>query len=456
MGTTPIITTKPVTAKLAKDLYSIQTLSEKDKEQLRTLIIDYFAATYAGYKQNRAFNEAVERIVYPSAAGPEESHVFLQSRKYPAGKAAFMNALYGHGAELDDGNKKAAGHAGVHLIPAVFALAEKLGSTQEDVLLALAAGYEAYIRISSAAMPGMVKHGFHSTGMAGTLGCAAACARLYHLDAQGIEDAIALATTLSGGLLSYGDSRPAIKPLNPGKAAENGIFAAMLASQGVQGPTEALEGQNGWFHAVTDQVFEDMLEGGDHLLLHDCYFKLYPSCRHTHCGIEAAVDLHAQVKDRLDEIEKVSVYIYPNAIRLAGIRMPGDQDETKFSIYYTLACGLKNGSYGIADMDPPNLSKEIVGIINKTELIPDETMEDRARNIRGARVEIAMKDGEKIGETVLVPKGDPEKPLTRADIIDKLHVCAQGQADEGTLSRLVDMIVKMGGEERFVNPMTAV
>ena len=456
MGSTPIITTKPITAKLAQDLYSIQVLSEKDKAQLRTLIIDYFAATYAGYKQNRAFNDAVEKVVYASATEPEESCVFLQGKKLPAGKAAFMNAVYGHGAELDDGNKKAAGHAGVHLIPAVFALADKLGSSQNDVLIALATGYETYIRISSAAMPGMVKRGFHSTGMAGTLGCAAACARLYHLDAQGIEDAIALATTLTGGLLSYGDSRPAIKPLNPGKAAENGIFAAMLASIGVQGPTEALEGQNGWFHAVTDHVFEDMLAGSDHLLLHDCYFKLYPSCRHTHCGIEAAVDLHSQVKDRLNEIEKVNVYIYPNAIRLAGIKMPKDQDETKFSIFYTLACGLKNGSYGIADMDPPNLSEEIVGIINKTELIPDVAMEDRAKSIRGARLEIIMKSGERLSETVLVPKGDPEKPLTREDIIDKLHVCSRGQADEQTIRKLVDTIVKIDGDEPFVNPMIVI
>ena len=440
-----------VTEKLACDLWAIQTLDEKDREQLRTLIIDFFAAAYAGYKQNRAFNAAVERVVF-DFCGEGESFVFLQDRKYPAGKAAFMNALYGHGAELDDGNKKAAGHAGVHLIPAVFALADRLESTQDDVLLALAAGYEAYIRISSAAQPGMVQHGFHSTGMAGTLACAAACARLFHLDPAGIEDAIALATTMTGGLLSYGDSRPAIKPLNPAKAAENGIFAAMLAHEGVRGPSEALEGPNGWFHAVTDRVFGEMLEGSGHLLLHDCYFKLYPSCRHTHCGIEAGVNLHAKV--RPDEIEKVRVFIYPNAIKLAGIRLPKDQDETKFSIFYTLACALVNGRYGIADMDPPNLSPEITGMIDKIELIPDESMEDRAKSIRGARVELLLRGGRTLSETVLVPKGDPEKPLTRADIVEKLHVCAAGQADVATLAELTDSIASMGGAAPFVNPMS--
>ncbi len=441
-----------LTTELAQDLFKIE-LKEQDKEQLKTLIIDFFAAAYAGYKQNKDFNKRVEAIVY-SQGGTEESYVLFQKRKYPVRLAAFMNSLYGHGAELDDGNKKAAGHAGVHLIPAVFALADKLGSTNEDVLLALATGYEAYIRISSAAQPGLVARGFHSTGVAGTLACAAACARLYHLDAQGIEDAIALATTMTGGLLSYGDSRPAIKPLNPGKAAENGVFAAMLAKEGIQGPTESLEGQNGWFHAATEKYDVECLKGSDHLLLHDCYFKLYPSCRHTHCGIDAGVSLHEKVDAK--NIDAVNVYIYPNAIKLAGIKIPKDQDETKFSIQYTLACALLNGSYGIADMYPPKLTEEILGMIERTKLISDASMEDRSRGIRGTRVEVVLKDGSTIEETVLVPKGDPEKPLSRNDIIEKLRVCSQGQADEEVLLTLVNTIEKMSGTDRFENPIKVI
>ena len=441
-----------LTSDLCRALAKIR-LMEADKAQLRTLIIDFFAAAYAGFQQNRTFHEKVERVVYPQS-GARESWVLFQDRKYPARLAAFMNALYGHGAELDDGNKNAAGHAGVHLIPAVFALADKLGSDNEDVLLALATGYEAFIRIASAAQPGLVARGFHSTGMAGTLACAAACARLYHLDAQGIEDAMALASTMTGGLLSYGDSRPAIKPLNPGKAAENGVFAAMLASAGVQGPTEALEGPNGWFHAVTDQIHAEFLEGSDHLLLHDCYFKLYPSCRHTHCGIDAAAALHERVKG--EAIEKVTVHIYPNAIRLAGIRIPKDRDETKFSIPYTLACSLLTGSYGIADMDPPRRTPDVLDLIEKTRLVADPSMEDRTKGIRGTRVEVVLQNGQTLEETVLVPKGDPEKPLTRDDIIEKLKTCADGQADTLTLTKLVQKIEEIKGNEPFRNPMKVV
>lgn len=440
-----------LTEKLSQDLYAIQTLTKQDTEQLHKLTIDFFAAAYAGFKQNKPFHQHVEKRIFEQG-GAEESYVFLREKKMPAEKAAFLNAIYGHGAELDDGNKKAAGHAGVHLFPAVFALADKTGATCDDVLCALAVGYEAYIRISSAAQPGLVKRGFHSTGMAGTLACAAACAKLLHLDAQGIEDAIALATTMTGGLLSYGDSRPAIKPLNPGKAAENGVFAALLASAGVRGPEEALEGPNGWFHAVTDQYNATCLQGGDRLLLHDCYFKLYPSCRHTHCGIDAALALRKQAAGA--PIKTVKVYIYPNAIKLAGqIKYPKNQDETKFSIHYTLACALVKGSYGIADMDPPDLSQPVCAVIDKIKLIPDESMENREKGIRGARVCLETEDGKTYSETVLVPRGDPENPLSDADILEKLRTCAKGQADDALLEKLVTQIRAVEGDRPFVNPM---
>ena len=81
-----------LTTELAQDLFRIQDLSEQDKEQLKTLIIDFFAAAYAGYKQNATFNKAVEAVVYPQG-GVEESCVLFQDRKHPARLAAFMNSV---------------------------------------------------------------------------------------------------------------------------------------------------------------------------------------------------------------------------------------------------------------------------------------------------------------------------------------------------------------------------
>lgn len=442
-----------ITTKLAVDLSKIEYLSEEDVRQLRIIITDYFAASFAGYALNSEFNRKVEDVVFLQG-GKEESLVFMQSRRYPPRIAAFMNAVYCHGAELDDGNKKAAGHPGTHIIPAVFALADKLGSTGIDVLKAIATGYEAYIRISSAAQPGLVSRGYHSTGVVGTLGCAAACARLYHLDAKGIEDAVALATTMTGGLLSYGDSNPAIKPLNPGNAATNGLFAAMLANEGVTGPKEALEGRNGWFNAVTDEVSKKYLNSSDRLLIHECYFKLYPSCRHTHCGIDAAISLSKKVK--IDKIDKVNIFIYPNAIKLAGIKFPQNRDDTKFSIPYTFASSLINGCYRMSDMDAFEFNNEISDIIKKINLIPDNSMENRIKGIRGCRVEILSKDRQVVEKKVLIPKGDPENPITEKEILTKLSLCTQNIIEENTLHNLVDAINQIGGRDKFINPMNII
>ncbi len=436
-----------ITKYLCKKIATIDLLTCIDKKQIRLLLLDYFAATFAGYKQNKDFADKVKTVI-DQQGGIEEATVFFSDKKYPARAAAFLNSLYGHGAELDDGNKKAMGHVGVHVIPAVLALAEAEKKNQQEVMLAIACGYEAYIRISSAAQPGMVNRCFHSTGMAGSLACAVACAKLLGLDVNGIESAMSLACTMSSGLLTYSESQQMIKPLNPAKAAETGIFAAKLAQSGIKGPENCLEGPHGWFKAVSDSINEKMItdDWNDHLLIHDCYFKLYPSCRHTHCGIEAAINIHSRIN--VDEIEKVKVYIYPNAIKLAGqILYPQNADETKFSIHYTLACALKYGEYGVDYMNPPKLDKTIVDLINKIELISDEAMENREKAIRGTRVVISLNNGKQEEETILVPKGDPENPLSYDDLIYKLRVCANNLISNTQVDCLIQYINNFGKEQ---------
>ena len=96
-------------------------------------------------------------------------------------------------------------------------------------------------------------------------------------------------------------------------------------------------------------------------------------------------------------------------------------------------------------MDPPRLTEEIRRIIDCIEMIPDESMENRTRGIRGTRVEIRMMNGTVLSETVLTPKGDPENPLTREDILRKLRTCAGTQTNPESLDILVHTIDSIGG-----------
>lgn len=434
---------------LCEKLNRISVLTEQDKKQIRCLLLDFFAAMLAGYKQNADFSEKIADVIL-GQRGTEESSVFMGKRKYPSSVAAFMNSLYGHGAEMDDGNKQAMGHVGVHVMPAVLSLAEAEKISFEKIYPAIACGYEAYVRISSAAQPGLVNRCIHSTGMAGALACAVACAKLLELSDLQMESALSMACTMSSGLLTYTESQQMVKPINPAKAAETGVLAAKFARAGVQGPFNALEGPNGWFRFATDSVdYKMLLEDCPHLKIHDCYIKLYPSCRHTHCGIDAA--LHIKKRNMDKSVKTVKVNIYPNAIKLAGIKYPENQDETKFSIYYTLACALFYGAYGIDYMDISHLTPEVRELIEKTELIPDESMENRDKGIRGTKVTVTFDDGTQDEEVVQVPKGDPENPLSYDEIVDKFRLCSSGVLSEQQQTKVITYLNTLSDED-YVNP----
>ena len=436
-----------VSQDISQRVSKLRELTKEDKDAIRLLLIDFFSAMYAGYKQNKAFSDSITRVMLEQG-GKEEATVFMQKKKYPARTAAFLNALYGHGAELDDGNKKAMGHIGVHVIPAVLSLAEAELKTTKDIMLAIAAGYEVFARVSTAAQPGMVERSFHSTGMAGAIASAVACAKLLGLSAKGIESAMAFACTMSSGLLTYSESQQMIKPINPAKAAETGVFAARMAQMGLIGPENCLEGPNGWLNAVTSKYDEKVLLADyDHLLLHDTYFKLYPSCRHTHCVIEAGINLHHRIN--YENIKRIEVYIYPNAIKLAGIKFPKDADETKFSVYYTLACALLFGEYNVNYMNPPLTSERIINTINKICLIPDVSLEDSMHGVRGAKVRIYTCDNTHIEDTVLAPKGDPEKPLTVEDLLLKYNECADNLISVEKRKRIIRYLSTFGDEDYY-------
>lgn len=120
-------------------------------------------------------------------------------------------------------------------------------------------------------------------------------------------------------------------------------------------------------------------------------------------------------KVEINDIKAVNVYIYHNAIKLAGqIKYPKNNDETKFSIHYTLACALRNGYYGISDMDvSKGIDDSILNLIERINLIEDDTMENRDAGIRGARVEIIlMSTDDIIDKTVLFQKV-PENPRVK-------------------------------------------
>lgn len=420
-------------------------------ENTRKFLLDYICAALAGKKVNRTFNRAIEDYIY-SQCGTEESSSLFGTKKLPCGKAAFINACYAHGADMDDGNRKAMGHVGAHVFSTVLAIGEKLKSDEKDMIVAINVGYEVYCRMAAAAQPGLVHRGFHSTGTAGVIACAAASAKLMGLNEKQIYNSMAISVTMASGLMIVAESGQSIKPLNPAKAAECGILAAELAKNGVDGGVNPFESKKGWFHAMSESIdYQVIDEGlGKVFCIDECYIKPYPSCRHTHCGIQAALELREEYDLKPEDIENINVYIYSNAIRIAGqIKWPKTQDDSKFSICYSLACSLVYGRFSLNELDFNSVPESVRLLAEKIKLIADDSMENRDRGIRGCRVEIVCKNGNTFKNTVLIPKGDPQNPFTYEDIQSKFAQCADGVLEKDFQKKTTDKILKFGKEKHF-------
>lgn len=399
-------------------------LDSETLKRVAMFLVDYVSAVHAGYRVNGDFNESLASILFMESAPGCFSSVFFSGKKLSPMRASFLNASYAHGADMDDGSRSAMGHVGAHVISACVALCEARNLSNAALVEALVVGYDVYCRLSAAAQPQMVHRGFHSTGMAGAPACAAACAKLLGLDRSGIYHAIAISATQASGLLLVGETGQEIKPINPAKAAEAGLLSALLAEKGVVGPKDPLESSKGWFHAVSSEVdLERVLDGlGEKFAINSCYMKPYPSCRHTHSGLDAARKIRGVVGGL--PIKAAVLHTYSNAIRLAGeIAIPETSGEAKFSIQYAIACMLVRGHFGLSDLDVRDMDPNVAKLCERIELRPDDAYEDASKGVRGARLEILLENGARHNCTVLVPKGEPENPFLIGDCIEKLVNC---------------------------------
>lgn len=406
-------------------------------------IADYYAAAFAGIKVNGTFNDAVIDVI-SDMGGKQECDYIFSDKRLPAVNAAFLSACMAHGADMDDGNRKAMGHVGAHVISTALTLCQTLDVNGKDIITAVNAGYEVYNRVAAAVQPGLVHRGFHSTGTAGAIACGAVAAKLMGMDEEAVYNTMALCAVQASGLIIIAESGQSCKPINPANAAKTGILSAKIIEKGVRSSDYFLESRKGYFHAMSDEVDGNMITDGlgEVFTISESYMKPYPSCRHTHCGIECALDIRKRLPAD-SKIKDVKVYIYKNAIDIAGqIKVPKVSDDAKFSVHYSLAVALLKGHFNLGDLDISGIDDEMLRVIDSIELIPDSSMEDRDKGIRGSRVVVTTENGAAFEKTVLIPLGDAANPLTWKDLEDKLNSCSEGLLSEENQKNLMGNIRK--------------
>jgi 2-methylcitrate dehydratase PrpD len=228
--------------------------------------------------------------------------------------AAFLAGTAAHGIELDDGYRQGSVHPGCAVVPSALAIGYDMGVSGKAVVEAVVAGYESAIAIARACHPDLRQRGFHPTGVCAVFGAAAAAAKLRGLSARQIADAFGIAASSAAGLFAFVNGGADIKRLHAGHAAREGVQAALLAEQGVQGPPDVIESRDGFLQAFafgrSDQARPIALPPAVPFGITDCYIKPYPCCRHLQPAAEAVMRLCRQENISPDEVTRIDVDTY--------------------------------------------------------------------------------------------------------------------------------------------------
>ena len=391
----------------------------------KTSLLDFIGVAIAGFREAQLNRLLMDSLV--QFDGGDDCTILGISKKVSAVHAALINAISGHSLDLDDGHRQALGHPGVCVAPAALALGESSGSSGKQILAAIIAGYETFIRIGKSMNPAIFSRGFHTTGVCGTVAAAAAAAKILSFNQKKISDTLGIAAIQSAGLLIVVHSGQMMKPLNAGKAAYNGVLSAILAQGGASGPQNILEDKDGFGQAFAGDWDPSLLlrDLGNPFSITGCYRKLYPACRHSHAAIDAALFIRNTNEIAIKNIQEIRVTTYPAALKLTQKeKMPADVPGTRFNLAFAVSLALTRGGAGLADfsMDSVN-DPNIQRLFEKVQFISDPSYESKKASIRGAEVEIILSDNTSFSYKVLLPKGEPENPATTAELEEKFRSC---------------------------------
>lgn len=330
-------------------------------------------------------------------------------------------------ARADDTHREAMIHSGAVLVPACLAMAERRGPLDgRTFLTAIVAGCEVGARVGLAAGFGMMRRGFEPAAYSGTFCAAAAAGRLLGLDAAAMRDALGIAGSLGAGLM--GAQRGAmVLPLHSGRAAQGGLYGALLAERGFTGIRDVVEARYGGFVAtLSDEPrWEPLTLGlGEDWQIAGLSFKPYPCGASTHTAIDCALRLRSALPAlRPADIE--GVVVATTAITKEHGGWAFDPAEgpgaARMSIAWCTAVALAKGRVAPQDFDGAALADpDLRGLARRVLVVVDPALDAAGPAQRHAvRMTLRTARGESHSAAAAYGKGSPELPLSDAELAAK-------------------------------------
>ncbi|MGD9903322.1 MAG: MmgE/PrpD family protein [Vicinamibacterales bacterium] len=374
-------------------------------------------------------------------SGPAQASVLGRRERLDILHASLMNGISSHVFDFDDTHLKTVIHPAGPVVSSLLALAEHRPQSGADFLHAMILGIEVECRIGNAVYPAHYDRGWHITGTAGVFGSAAACGKALGLSEQQMVWALGLAATQPVGLREMFGSMT--KSFHPGRAAQNGLTAALLAAKNFTCTEVGLEGKSGWANVLSTARNYDEITGelGRHYEISLNTYKPFACGIVIHPTIDACITLRNQHQLQAAQIERIELGVHPLVLELTGKKTPQTGLETKFSVYFAAALAIVRGSAGMRDFSDANAQDPvIVGLRDRVTATVDPAVEEHQVKAR-----VTLKDGRTLSHTVEHVVGSLERPMTDADLEGKFLDLAQGVLPDAQARRLLDLCWKVEG-----------
>lgn len=394
--------------------------------------------------------------------GIPEAGLWGNGKRVSAANAVLLAGTAVHSFDFDD-HSRAKIHPGAIVVPVALALAERQNADADLIVAAMAAGYETMNRVSQAANPSRARmRGWHLTGTTGTFAAAATASVLLGLDSATTASALGLAGTQSAGLWAFTADGGMSKRLHPGRAAQAGITAALLAQKGFQGPRFILEAEDGGFlFAMSDsprpeQITEDM---GTRWHTDETCFKPHACCGSNHACVDAAIDLVNANAITPGDIKRIVAGI-PSVVQTqTGFDYRADSVlNAQMSLRYNIAVAIVDKQVYLEQFSQERIKDPLIfELARRIEIEVDPELDRLYPQIYGGRVLIETHAGKTFSRRVDYSKGMPENPMSMDDIKRKFISLATAGVGGETANQILQAAIALfsGGSVKDINALLA-
>lgn len=388
----------------------------------------------------------MQKIIQAQGGKPTATVLASPAFKTMAMNAALVNGCAMHSLDFDDLHNASIIHLGTVVVPAVLAVAEESGATGKDIILAVVAGYEVGARVGESVNPESYFF-WHTTGTAGTFGAAAAVAKLFRLDTEQTLNCLGSAGTQAAGLWEFLKEGAMSKTLHAGKAAMNGILAALLAQEGFTAASQILEGEKGFCQAMTTSPHLEKLTVGlgcGKYKIDENSFKPYACCKHCHPAINAAQVICAESGLKAEDIENIAIKTNAVAENLVNNADPQNSYGSKFSIQYCTAAAICFGAVGVDEFGPEKLNDPALRRLMANTAVTVDAELDADYRKHPDRWSVWLMITDSTGcchrQFIEYPKGDPQNPVTYPETEEKVRSLTKAVLPEQDTTRLIQAI----------------